>query len=139
MDGQPVTLQGRDEGADIVFRTRHQRGQGKGDGCERSGDNADGPLVISDIHDEIDQDDGPGKEYEGLIYIGKGDISITGGVTFPPADQETHQMDEKTRDDNAEGKRAHLLLVCRYIEQINRKGDDIDKHGSIKEVRIIHC
>ncbi len=95
--------------------------------------------MISDIHNEIDQDNGPGKEYKGLIDIGKGDISVTGGVTFPPADQETYQVDEKTDNDNAEGNRTHLPLFCRYKKQIAQKGDDIDKHGGIKKVRIIHC
>jgi hypothetical protein len=90
MNGKPVTLQGRNEGTDITFCTRHQGGQGKGASCQRCRDNTDGPLVIPDIQDEIDQDNGPGEEYEGLIDIGKWDISVTGGVTFPPADQETH-------------------------------------------------
>jgi len=139
MDGQPVTLQGRDERADLAFCTRKQGGQSKGDGCQGSGDNAEGPLVISDIHNEIDQDNGPGEEYKGFIDIGKGDISVTGGVTFTPANQEPHQVDEKTSNDNAEGNCAHLLLFCRYKKQIAQKGDDIDKHGGVKKVRIIHC
>src|SRR5208337_1783326 len=105
---------------------------------QRSGDDADGSLMISDIHDEIGQDNGPGKEHEGLIDIGKGDISVTGGVTFSPADQETNQVDDKTNGNNAESKLAYHLVFCRYKQQIRQKGDDIDKHSGVKEVRIIH-
>jgi hypothetical protein len=47
-------------------------------------------------------------------------------------------MDEKTNDENAEGHCAHLLPFCRYKKKIPHKGNDIDKHGGVKEVRIIH-
>lgn len=139
MDGQPVALQGGDEGADIAFCTWHQRSEGNSDSSQRRGDNANRPLVISDIHDEVHQDNGPGKEYKGFIYIGKGYISVTGGITFPPADQQAREVKEKTNEDNYKSNRAHRPRFCCYKQQVKQKGDNINKHGAVKEVRVIHA
>jgi molecular chaperone DnaJ len=48
-------------------------------------------------------------------------------------------VDNKTNDDNAEGKLSHHLFFCCYKKEIAHKGYDIDKHGGVKKVGIIHC
>lgn len=138
MDSQPVTLQGRDERADIARHPRYQRGHGNGDDSKRGGNDTDGPLVISDIHDQIYQDDGPGEKDKGFVHIGEGYISVPRGVRLPPPDQEACQVDEKTDKDNPESNPAYSLLFCHHKQEIEDKRDEIHKHGDGKKIRIIH-
>ena len=95
--------------------------------------------MISYIHDQVYQNDRPGKKYEGFIHIGKGDISVSRSVTLIPSDQKTCQMDNETGEDGPKSESTRRLAFCCYKDEITYKGDDIDKHGNIKEVRIIHC
>mgnify|MGYP005624530883 CR=1 FL=1 len=139
MDGQPVTLQGGDERADPARYARHEGGHGYSDGSQRSGDDSDGPLAISDIHNEIYQDDGPGEKDEGFVHIGEGDIAVSRSVTFPPSNYKTCQVDNKTDEDDPECNPAHRLFSCCHKQEVPHKGDDIDEQRPVKEVRIIHA
>ncbi len=42
-------------------------------------------------------------------------------MSLLPADYKTHQVDEKTNYDNAEGNLAHDLLFCRNKKQVAQK------------------
>ena len=52
---------------------------------------ADDLLPVLEFEDQIDEDDRPGKEDQGLIHVGQGNIAVSRLVGFHPAKE--HESD----------------------------------------------
>lgn len=138
MDGEPVALQRRDERTDLAPYTRYEGGRRNGDGSQRRGDDTDDPLVVAHIHDQVYHNDSPGEEDKRFIHIREGDISVSHGMTLPPANYQACHVDEKTYEDEPEGEFAYRLLFGHRKEEIEDKGTEVNEHRNVKKVRIVH-
>ena len=95
MSNQPVALECWNEGLDFGIDLIGIRGIGHGQEGKQGREYSKDPLLAAKFQEDINEHDGPGGEYERLVKIGKGGMSITQLVGFFPPQQKPHRLQDE--------------------------------------------
>lgn len=109
MDRQPIALEGWHQRGDLCVDPDDG---GKGDGQEgkRSDKNPDDLLLVFELENQIDQDNGPREKDQGLVHVRQGNIAVTGLMRLQPAGDKASRVDDEANDQQGGGEGSEYFI-----------------------------
>ena len=70
MDGQPITLKGRNKRGDFRIDARDNESESDGKKGKRGNEDSDHLLLVLKFENQVDQNNSPREENQGFVHIG---------------------------------------------------------------------
>ena len=110
MDGQPIALEGWHERGDLCVNSGDDGGKGDGHECKRSDKDPDDLLLIFELKNQVDQNNGPGEEDQGFVHVRQGNVAVTGLMRLQPPGDKACRVDDEAYDQQGGGEGSEYSI-----------------------------